>query len=118
MAHSGVAQGNTKGLVTKLPSGGCVSHIIYPHLLFAFLAEHYSREFELYMAAESAGLSVFWRNFLTTDYGARLRSRHVVLRDLDITDLAWCIPLVLHGDAAPYSKKRSALFVQWGALLG
>ena len=106
------------GLVQPLPGEGCVSHIIYPHLLFAFLAEHYTKEFELYMSAAPDRLADFWQGFLKTSYGAKMRRSHPVLCTLTIDELAFCVPLIVHGDAAPFSKRRSALFVQWGALLG
>ncbi len=105
-------------MVQPLPVGGCVTHIIYPHSLFAYLAEHYVQEFELYLAAAPSRLAEFWKGFLRTRYGARLRATHPTLSKLNIEELARCVPLTLHGDAAPYTKKRSALFVQWASLLG
>jgi hypothetical protein len=82
------------------------------------MAEHFLKEFEQYVSTTPAQLASFWQCFFKTRYGSRFRDSHPSLRLLDIDDLAHVVPLALHGDAAPYSKKRSALFIQWGALLG
>ena len=40
------------------------------------------------------------------------------LRGKTPQDLRCTVPLIIHGDAVPYAKKQSAMFGQWGSLLG
>ena len=82
------------------------------------MAEHHNREFQRYMTTTSEQLAKFWAGLLRTSFGQRLLVVHPSLRELTIDDFAVTVPLTIHGDAAPYGKRRSALFVQWGSLLG
>jgi hypothetical protein len=112
-------EGDVEGLVQPVPLSGddCVTHILYPHLLFEFLAVNHRRQFLQYMASTQRELADFWEGLLRSPYGVRLRA-HPHIRGLNIEDLSLCIPLTVHGDAAPYGKRRSTLLVQWGPFLG
>ena len=112
-------EGDVEGLVQPVPLSGddCVTHILYPHLLFEFLAVNHRRQFLQYMASTQRELADFWEGLLRSPYGVRLRA-HPHIRGLNIEDLSLCIPLTVHGDAAPYGKRRSTLLVQWGPVLG
>ncbi len=82
------------------------------------MATHFNKEFHMYVASPPEKLAAFWQTFLRSDYGRRLAGTHPAVLGRCIDDLAYLIPIVLHGDAAPFSKKKSAMFVQWGSLLG
>ena len=60
----------------------------------------------------------FWMGFLETPYGQRLLRLHPRLRGKTIDELAYLVPLIVHGDAVPVTKKKSAVFTQWGSLIG
>lgn len=97
------------------PLQGCsVSHIVYPHEMFAMLHARYRTAFEVHMGASTAALRSFWERFITTPYG----HTHPWVKDRSLEELAWCLPIVLHGDAVPYAHKSSAMFIQWGSLTG
>ena len=99
------------GMVRPIQAG-VVDHIVFPHELFSYIAAKREEAFELHLGATVAKVMAFWAKFLVTPYGQyRFPGKSP-------EDLQRCIPLVLHGDAAPYSRKQSALFAQWGSLLG
>ena len=100
-------------LVRPVPSE-LVSHIIYPHELVELIARRYPESFREHFGADPSGVRQFWEKFLPTPYG-RL---HPALADKSADDLSHCLPLVLHGDGIPYAHRKSAVFVQFGSLLG
>jgi hypothetical protein len=104
--------------VTPLTDAGIVTHIIYPHVMFGMLYHRFRQQFILHMGAEPERLQAFWTKFLATDYGKTCAITMNCLRGKTPADLDHCVPCIVHGDACPVSKKKSALFCQWGSLLG
>ena len=96
----------------------CVTHILYPHDVFGFLFSKFPGAFEVHLRAGPQKLERFWKQFLRTEYGKQAADRLPTLRGKSAQDLDHCIPLIIHGDACPVTKKRSAMFAQWGGLLG
>jgi hypothetical protein len=93
-------------------TAGCVTHIIYPHEVFNFIARDHPAAFKAHLGADVDKLLQFWTAFLETPYG-----RHR-FADRTPSSLTHCIPMILHGDAVPVTRKQSALFAQWGSLIG
>ena len=92
-----------------------VSHIIYPHEMFALIARKFPYAFGVHLgASQTEKLLAFWTSFLRTPYG----QCHPHLTGKTAQQLQYCLPLILHGDACPYAHRSSALFVQWGSLIG
>ena len=104
-----------KVMPTAVPG---VTHIILPHMLFGRIFQQYRGSFDVHLRGPADGLVHFWSRFLVTPYGELLRNSCPALVGKTARDLDKCIPLVLHGDAVPYSHRRSAMVVQWGSLTG
>jgi hypothetical protein len=95
-------------------AAGSVTHVLYPHEVFALIFRKFPDAFRVHLGGMPATLLKFWSSFLATPYG-RLHPR---LNGKTPEELSYTIPLVLHGDAVPYAHRSSAVFVQWGSLLG
>ena len=104
--------------VKPLANAGCVTHILYPHDLFNMLFCRFPGPFKLHFGAEPERLEHFWGKFLLTAYGREASTKLAALRGKSPPELDHCIPLIVHGDGCPVTKKLSALFVQWGGMLG
>ena len=92
--------------------------MIYPHEMWAMLHADFPEAFGRCMGASPAALVKFWTSFLKTRYGRHLLICIPSLRGKTPQDLRCTVPLIIHGDAVPYAKKQSAMFGQWGSLLG
>lgn len=104
--------------VKPVANAGSVTHILYPHELFHMLFCRYPDSAKLYFGAEPSQLRKFWTQFLGTAYGREAADKLPALRNKAPSELDHCIPLIVHGDGCPVTKKSSAMFVQWGGLLG
>lgn len=111
------ARGEHDKLVRPI-GGSCVTHIVYPHELMNYIHRNFPHAFEHHLGANPTKVKDFWRQFLSTPYGVELHQSHPAIRGKTPDELSHCLPLLLHADAAPYAKKKSAVFVQWGSLLG
>ena len=109
---------NDSRQVKPLEYGGTVTHMIYPHDLFAMIFKRYRSAFNIHLGAEEAKLESFWTGFLNTEYGRVATTQLDTLRGKTPADLNHTIPLIIHGDACPVTHKRSAMFTQWSSLLG
>ena len=98
--------------IVRQIAGGVVSHVVLPHVLFSFLARRYPEAFRMHLGADVNKTLPFWTKFLATSYGQHRFPGRVP------TDMQYCLPLVVHGDAVPVTRRLSALFAQWGSLLG
>jgi hypothetical protein len=104
---------DARTLLVSLPDS-YIDTILPPHKLFHFLHENAKSGFSRYLSSDPARLAAFWQRFVETPHGRSCRS---AIEALHADDLSHTIPVVLHGDGGPFSKTRSAMFVQWGALL-
>ena len=95
-----------------------VKCMIEPHDLFGLVFRRFPDAFRIHMGADAGLCTQFWETFLTTEYGVHVHHHHPIIKNKTAAQLCHCIPLVLHGDAVPYSKKKSALLIQWGSLIG
>lgn len=100
--------------VKPLPDAGVVNHIIYPHELLHMMFKKYRDQFTLHLGADPAKLRSFWARFLPTDHGRALVSSKPQLQGKTASDLDHLVPLICHGDAAPVTHKKGAMFAQWG----
>ena len=98
--------------------GGTVTHILNPHDLFGLLFTKFRSSFELHFGADSEQLEKFWSQFLRTEYGQIAAIKLAALHGKSPRDLDHTIPLVIHGDGVPVTRKKSATLIQWGGLLG
>jgi hypothetical protein len=104
--------------VKPVENGGNVSDIIYPHELMSMLFRKYRDPWEVHFGAECDKLEVFWKGFLQTEHGEEAARSVPALQGKSPKQLNHCLPLIVHGDGVPVTHKKSAVFVQWGSLLG
>ena len=94
-----------------------VHSILPPHSLFKFMFSNFPEGCKRHLGADPTELLKFWTEFVKTPHGKLMCRSHPALKDKSPSELDHVIPLVAHGDGAPFSKKLSAMFVQWGSLL-
>ena len=97
---------------------GCVTHIVYPHEFFHKLSVDQPVALAHYVGCNTTLTLPFWSGFLETPYGRRLARSHPAVRGKTMAELSYLVPLIVHGDAVPITKKKSAVFAQWGSLIG
>ena len=77
-----------------------------------------SEVFKVRLGARKHKVASFWKDLFSSEQGAELKSLHPHLKDVDVSTLATCIPIVIHEDAAPFTKNKSAATCSWSGLLG
>ena len=95
-----------------------VSDMVLPHKLFSRIANNFPQEFRTHLGGDPVALRRFWFGILSSDEGRRLVSQHQHLRNRSLDELQCVIPLVVHCDGAPITKKTSAMVLQWGSVIG
>lgn len=111
------SSGAAGSLVMTLPEG-YVRAIIPPHRMFRYIHQTFANEFRIRMGAQPGHILTWWRKLFQTPLGHQLRTYHQQLIGKRPEDLQYTIPLVVHNDAAPYTKRKSASFTVWGSVLG
>ena len=71
-----------------------------------------------FWGADPDKVAAFWRALFATEQGNKLRQVHPVLRQKTWEQLRYTIPALLHEDAGPFAKPKSANRISWPALLG
>ena len=74
--------------------------------------------FKVRLGARKHKVASFWKDLFNSEQGAELKSLHPHLKDVDVSTLSTCIPIVIHEDAAPFTKNKSAATCSWYGLLG
>ena len=103
-------------LVSKISDHDVCSHMVFPHELLFLLASEFEQEFTRRLGADQQKLQDFWERFSSSTPGAEHMQAHPHLAQH--RDLSHTIPLVLHLDAGPYSKKASTKILTFSSLLG
>lgn len=98
-------------LITPIPDSAA-SSIILPHDLFSWLYEHALDNFNSRMGVD--GLAQFWESLAQSVRGRELVSGNQHLQ----SDLSKVVPIVLHADAGPFSRRLSVKLVQWSSVTG
>ncbi len=101
------------------PIPGQVSHIILPSTMLNWLSRDIPGKFKLCMGADPDRLRRFWADLFSSSVGQEFRNAHPFLSSGQSPEqLQRCIPITIHEDAAPYSKRRSVTTVSWHSVLG
>ena len=75
---------------------------------------HFKRRF----GADVEMVAKFWTDLFSTEEGQDLRRLHPLLRWKTVEDLKCTLPLTLHNDAGPFTKKRSVFVLSFSSVLG
>ena len=119
-SHNGLmklllGQCNFGSLISKFP-GEEVSHAILPSRWIHVL-RHYPHEFKPLLGAARPKLRHFWQEFLAQPLNREVAINHPVVAGMSLDDLATVVPLTLHLDAAPYTKRKSVVCISFSSLL-
>ena len=94
------------------------THMVLPSAWARAISMHYPREFRLRFGADEDRLLAFWQGLLARPLGREMASRIQYLNGKTPSQLKNTIPLVVHEDAGPCSKSKSANCISFSSLLG
>ena len=97
--------------------GDAASHFLPPSAILRNIHRYYPEQFQRRLGADPELLRSFWSQ-LYNDRTRHSLSGHPLLRTLTQQELQYTIPLVLHEDAGPITKKSSANCISIAPLLG
>jgi hypothetical protein len=128
LAAIGAAQNAQAGLLKLLEScgipqlitpidGRLFSQVMLPSTWLRLLHKDYPRQFRLSLGADKLRLRDFWTSFRARPATREWSAAHPFLMAASIEDLETTIPLTIHVDAAPCSKKKSFLSISFASLL-
>ena len=95
-----------------------VDTMVLPSTVIRLLHTHYPRDFKVLLGADPDKLRVFWTSFFGRPRSAAWAQRHAALRNKTAADLVCTVPCVVHTDAGPCTKLKSANTLSWSSLLG
>ena len=105
------------GLITKIGGDGQFAYCIQPHVVLPARCALHEQQFIKDMGAHPELVYKFWCGLGESPEGKELFSEHGNLRGKLPYDLRRRIPLVMHEDGAPYSKRCSIVIVNISSLL-
>ena len=103
--------------VTSIAGEGTIRDCILPSTWFQLLARR-PHKFINHLGAREHDVRKFWTGLFKSERGQRLRSAHPMLTGRSPESLKHCIPLAVHEDAGPFSKRRSTNIINIGSVLG
>ena len=98
--------------------GQNVKFCVPPGGLIRFLLKRYTTATRRCLGFRAASVEKFWIGVWESEDGARLFAEHPSLRGKTPPDLKRSVPLCLHEDAGPFSKKKSMHVLSCSGLLG
>lgn len=98
--------------------GPIIKCFLPPHELFGAIAREFPAEFAVRLGARRDRLAEFWQMFRQSIRGREYFDFNAELRNRSEEELSRLVPVVLHCDAGPYTKKKSCYVLSWGSLLG
>ena len=104
------------GELVETIADSSVNSFVYPHDVIALMSRRFPEQFRTHLGADPGRLRAFWASFGESEAGRSFMQNHPHLRSRD--DLDHVIPLFIHADGFPVSKKQSAVELQWGSLTG
>lgn len=127
-AQLGTGQHSHEGIMQLLDSCGLQGQIqsfpaetftdmLLPSTWIHLLHKYHRYQFGMRIGAERTKLRRFWRDFLAEPANAEVARGHPAVRGLTLGELAVVVPLVVHTDAAPFTKTQSVSCISFGGLL-
>ena len=125
-AESGVAARNLMALmegcgfsdlVSEFPDQ-LVNHMVLPSRLLEFFQVRYPRKFATSLGVDETAIKAFWDNLRTHPDFAHFAHSNSVLRSMHEADWARLVPLTVHEDAGPYTKRSTVNIISFTGVLG
>ena len=107
-------------MIRNIPDAGdddTVTHTLPPTALIRLIHRPNRVKFGQIFGTDRAALKKFWQSLLSSDDGTEFQALHPDLKDKTPEDLETSMPIIIHEDAAPYSKRRGVNVLQWGPLM-
>ena len=105
------------GFMSTIDGSNCWRQCVLPSTWLRHIQVNSPRDFRLAVGANIARTREFWEEFLRTPDRRAWAAQHAFLRDKSVEDLLHTIPLALHEDSGPCSKKQSANCITFTSLL-
>ena len=99
-------------------SDGEITDVLLPSALIRMYYTSNRDQFVKSFGADENKLLAFWTGLFSSASGKQLKQETPFLRHKTPEQLKRTIPLTLHQDAAPFTKRRGADCLTWGALCG
>jgi hypothetical protein len=105
------------GLITHVAGASQFRVIVKPHTLIQFLYSVSPRRFRNLNGIDATRIQAFWEGLRASSHGQVMFQEHRHLRGRSPASLRHTMPLVIHEDAAPFSKHRSVSVLSVSCLL-
>ena len=102
-------------MIRKIPDAGeddTVTHTLPPTALIRLIHRHNRVKFGQIFGTDRAALKKFWQSLLSSDDGTEFQDLHPDLKDKTPEDLETSVPIIIHEDAAPFSKRKGVNVLQ------
>jgi len=113
-------------LVKATPLGKLVTHVegqhitacIQPHHLLHYYYKHFERSITISLGLCEVKCRKFWDGMWESEMGKELFREHPDLTGKTPPQLARSVPMAIHEDAGPYTKRKSMNVISVSSLLG
>ena len=105
------------GLLTEVAGDCQFVVVVKPHTLIQFLYNISPRRFRNLNGIDETRIQTFWEGLRASSHGQIMFQEHRHLRGRSPASLRHTMPLVIHEDAAPFSKHRSVPALSVSCLL-
>eukprot|EP00959_Pyramimonas_sp_CCMP1952_P177472 3709781-Pyramimonas_sp.AAC.1 len=99
-------------------AGNTWTHVILPSSWIKLLLRFSPREFRLRLGADASKVKAFWEGWYRFPVRVAWSQDHAHLRGKAAPDLFTTVPLAVHEDAGPVTKKLSARCLSFSGVLG
>ena len=96
-------------MIRAIPDAGeddTVTHTLPPAVVIRLMHRHNRAKFGRIFGTDRAALKKFWQSLLSSDDGTEFQDLHPDLKANAPEDLETSVPIIIHEDAAPYSKRK------------
>ena len=105
------------GLISTIPDSTHWTHFVKPSSLIAYIANHRPADLKACLGCDLDKTTAFWTDWYKSKMRTEMAQGHSVLRGKTAQDLLHTVPLVVHEDAGPITKKLSANCLSFSSLL-
>ena len=104
-------------LITEIPDSPRWTHVIKPSALIAYFAQNRPADMKECLGCDLDNTTAFWRDWFKSKKRVEMAQSHELLRGKTAEDLYTTVPLAVHEDAGPITKRLSANCLTFSSLL-
>ena len=98
-------------------SNADIQVFLKPSELMQYELSNFANKFKVHFGANREKLAQFWTGLMSSPIGREVVALNPITCGKSPTELANCIPIVLHEDAGPYAKGHSMNIINFSSLL-